>query len=116
MQREVSPWDPLQETTMVAAGSDPLSINVFTSERCMFCNDALIAAKDAARRLQYLAGRVKVVETDVKKKPWLTEKLDIVAVPTIMIGNTRIIGLPSVEDIEQMAHRALLCLEPNDLT
>ncbi|RLI58222.1 MAG: hypothetical protein DRO87_05280 [Candidatus Thorarchaeota archaeon] len=101
-------WDPLEETAMVAAGSDPLRIDVFTSDSCMFCDDALDVARTAAQRLRLFSERVKVVEIDVKKKPWLIEKLDIVALPMTMIGNTRIIGLPTVQDIEHLAHRALL--------
>jgi hypothetical protein len=99
--------EPTEEEPMVAAGSEPIRINVFTSDKCLFCCDALNVAKSAAKRLTYLLNHVKVVETDIGREPDLVEKLDIVALPMIMVGKSRLIGLPTPQDVERLVHKSL---------
>lgn len=108
MQHKALPLrDFVEERTLIAAGSEPIHIDVFTSDRCLFCNDALQVARSAAKRLTQFISPVKVVETDVTKKPDLVEKLDIVALPTILVGNSRLIGIPTRQDIERLVHSSI---------
>jgi hypothetical protein len=88
--------------------SEPLRIDVFTSEYCAFCNDAVEAAKSAAGRLAYLSNSVEVRETPVDDNPNLIEELNIIALPIIQVGRARVIGLPSPEDIERLVHETIL--------
>lgn len=88
--------------------SAPLRIDVFTSEYCMFCNEALEAAKSAACRLSSLSDHIEVRETPVDDQPGLIESLNIIALPMIQVGNARVIGLPSPEDIERLVHETVL--------
>ena len=108
MQRDAPPrLELVDEKPMMAAGSEPIRINVFTSDKCLFCCDALDVAKSAAKRLTYLMSHVNVVETDVGREPDLVEKLDIVALPMIMVGKSRLIGLPTPQDVERLVHKSL---------
>ena len=87
---------------------EPLQIDVFTSEYCAFCNDAVEIAKLAAGKLAYLANRVEVKETLVDDNPGLIEEMNIIALPMIQVGQARVIGLPSPEDIERLVHESVL--------
>ncbi len=88
--------------------SDSVKINVFTSNSCTFCNEALSAAREAARKLRRFNLPIEVVETSVEEKPELVESLNVVALPMILIGKSQIIGLPKSEDIELLLHQAVL--------
>ena len=107
-QRTSVGYDTRQGLTMRVDDSTPLRIDVFTSENCAFCNDAVKAAKSAARRLDYLANHVEVRETPVDDNPGLIEALNIIALPMIQVGRARVIGLPSPEDIERLVHETML--------
>ena len=87
--------------------SQPLRINVFTSKSCGFCNEAMDAACKAANNFRKLNLDIEVVETSVEEQPEVIESLDAIALPMILIGNSRIIGLPSLEDIEQLLHQSV---------
>jgi glutaredoxin len=88
--------------------SEPLKINVFTSKSCSFCNEAVDAACRAADTFRKFNLDIEVVETSVEEKPEIIEALNAIALPMIMIGNSRIIGLPSSKDIEQLLHQSLM--------
>jgi len=88
--------------------SEPLKINVFTSSSCTFCCEALLAAREAARKFQYFDMPVEVIETSVEERPEIVEALSVIAVPMILIGNSKIIGLPQTEDIELLLHQKIL--------
>jgi hypothetical protein len=88
--------------------SESLKINVFTSSSCTFCGEALLAAREAAGKFQKFDMPIEVIETSVEEKPDIVEALSVIAVPMIMIGNTRIIGLPQTEDIEILLHQKML--------
>ena len=89
-------------------GSDSLKINVFTSPSCAFCNEALEAAREAARKFNQLNLPIEVVETSVEEQPEIIEALNVIALPMILIGKSQIVGLPRSEDIEQLLHQAVL--------
>jgi hypothetical protein len=97
-----------QDHTMAIDESEPVRIDVYTSEYCAFCNDAVKAAKSAAFRLTYLTNPVEVRETLVDDKPNLIEALNIIALPMIQVGCARVIGIPSPEDIERLVHESIL--------
>jgi glutaredoxin len=88
--------------------SEPLRINVFTSKSCGFCNEAMDAACKAANTFRKFNLDVEVVETSVEEKPEVIEALNAIALPMIMVGKSRIIGLPSSKDIEQLLHQSML--------
>ena len=88
--------------------SEPLKINVFTSKSCGFCNEAIDAACEAANTFRKFDLDIEVVETSVEEQPEVVEALNAIALPMIMIGKSRIIGLPSSKDIEQLLHQSLM--------
>ena len=88
--------------------SDSLKIKVFTSNSCSFCGEALLAAKEAAGKFQNFDIPIEVIETSVEEQPEIVEALSVIAVPMILIGNSRIIGLPETEDIELLLHQNML--------
>jgi glutaredoxin len=88
--------------------SESLRINVFTSASCTFCNEALEAAREAARKFCQLNFPIEVIETSVEEEPEIVEALNIIALPMILIGNSQIIGLPRSEDIELVLHQNML--------
>lgn len=88
--------------------AENLRIDVFTSEYCSFCDDALEVARTAAGRATYLANPVQVVETSVDDRPELIEALNLVALPLIQVGRSQMIGLPTPEDVDRLIHQTLL--------
>ena len=86
----------------------PITVSVFTSGGCIFCKEALAMVREAARNLTYDQLGVEVIERPVDEKPDLMESLHIVAVPTIQIGRTRVVGLPRYEELENLLHEAVL--------
>jgi hypothetical protein len=66
------------------------------------------AACKAANTFRKFNLDVEVVETSVEEKPEVIEALNAIALPMIMVGKSRIIGLPSSKDIEQLLHQSML--------
>ena len=91
-----------------SGNSESLRIDVFTSEYCSFCEDALEVARAAAGRATYLSNAIEVVERSVDDQPELIEALNLVALPLIQIGRAQIIGLPTQEDVERLIHETIL--------
>ncbi|TFG34444.1 hypothetical protein EU527_03255 [Candidatus Thorarchaeota archaeon] len=87
---------------------EPLQINVYTSEYCSFCSDALLISYSAADRISCVGTPVEVVEIPIDDRPSLIEELNIMALPMIQIGHLRIIGLPEPEDVERLIHEVIL--------
>ena len=102
---ELARWNMLEEFTN---NSESYKINVFTSSSCTFCNEALEAAKEAAKKFNQLNLPIEVIETSVDEQPEVIEALNAIALPMILIGNSQIIGLPRAEDIEQVLHHTML--------
>ncbi|MHA1934932.1 MAG: glutaredoxin family protein [Candidatus Thorarchaeota archaeon] len=100
--------EPVQQTYEKGALVDPLKITVYTSDRCVFCKDALSLVEEARKNLSYYAPRMEVVESPIDENPKLVEKLSILAVPTIFVGDTRLTGIPSKEDLEEIIHKTML--------
>lgn len=90
------------------SGSDSLKVNVFTSSNCTFCNEALDAAHEAAEKFNLLHLPVEVIETSVEDSPEIIEAFNAMALPMILVGSSRIIGLPRSEDIEFLIHQIML--------
>ncbi len=93
---------------VVSEESERLRIDVFTSEYCSFCEEALEVARTAAGRITYLGSPIEVVETSVDDQPTLIEALNLVALPLIKVGRSQMIGLPCLEDIERLVHETVL--------
>jgi len=88
--------------------SESLKINVFTSSSCVYCNDALDVAREAAEKFRQFEVPIDVVETSVEDRPEIIEALNVIALPMTLIGKSQIIGLPRVEDIELLLHQTVL--------
>jgi hypothetical protein len=108
LQRINSEQRAFRELGLVPEESENIRIDVFTSEYCSFCEDALEVARTAAGNLAYMGSLVEVVETSVDSRPELIEALNLVALPLIQVGRSQIIGLPNQEDIERLIHEKLL--------
>ncbi len=104
-KNELARWDMLDA---FFNNSESLKINVFTSSSCTFCNEALMAAQEAASKFNQLSLPIEVIETSVEEQPDVVEALNVIALPMILIGNSQIIGLPTAEDIELLLHQTML--------
>ena len=87
---------------------EKVRIDVFTSEYCSFCKDALLAAHSAAKSASLYTDGIEVRETSVDERPELIEALNLVALPLIQVGREQIVGLPNEEDIERLIQTKLL--------
>ncbi len=87
---------------------EPIRITIFTSDTCLFCNQAREIVKEAVERVPFYQPYIEVVESPVDKKPALTERHQVLAVPTVFVANSRIIGMPRVDDLEQLIHQEML--------
>ena len=85
-----------------------IKITVFTSDHCGFCNHAVELVKEATRDLSYGADIFEVVESRIEKHLDRIESEGIIAVPTIMVGKSRIIGIPKLEDVRDLIQGAML--------
>ena len=97
----------LVDSSDTSNGLNSIKVKVFTSEQCAFCNIALQIVEEAVGRMDYYHPFIEVVETPVDKRPRLTEKLQILAVPTIVVSDSRIVGLPSADELEQLIHQEM---------
>jgi glutaredoxin len=104
-KNQITNWEKLNACSY---DTKSLKINVFTSSSCSFCSEALEKARDVALKFQNFDMPVEVVETSVEDKPDVVEALSVIAVPMIMIGKSKIIGLPQTEDIELLLHQNAL--------
>ena len=64
------------------------------------------AACKVANNFRKFNFEIEVVETSVEEQPEVIESVDAIALPMILIGKSRLIGLPSPEDIEQLLHQS----------
>jgi len=64
--------------------------------------------KEATRDLRYGADIFEVVESRIETHLDRIESEGIIAVPTIMVGKSRIIGIPKLEDVRDLIHGAIL--------
>jgi len=85
-----------------------IKITVFTSDHCGFCSHAMELVKEATRDLSYGTDIFEVVESRIETHLDGIESESIIAVPTIMIGKSRIIGIPKLEDVRELIHGAML--------
>ncbi|UCE11198.1 MAG: hypothetical protein JSW61_04475 [Candidatus Thorarchaeota archaeon] len=90
------------------APSTKVTVTVFTSKTCAFCSKALELAREVASDISCYEGPVEVVESRIDERPELVEQLEILALPTILVGQSRLIGLPNQGDIEELVHMSML--------
>ncbi len=107
-QRIMLDYDLLLDQESIQHENEPLQINVFTSQYCSFCSDALDVVYSAVDRLSSIRKSIHVVETTIDDKPSLVEDLNILALPMIQVGHLRIIGLPRAEDVEKLVNQTIL--------
>ncbi|MCK5302544.1 MAG: thioredoxin family protein [Candidatus Thorarchaeota archaeon] len=91
-----------------------IKITIFTSDHCGFCNHAVELVKEATRDLSYGADIFEVVESRIETHLNRIESEGIIAVPTIMVGKSRIIGIPKLEDVRDLIHGAMLTHRVDD--
>ncbi|MFW9966607.1 MAG: glutaredoxin family protein [Candidatus Thorarchaeota archaeon] len=87
---------------------NPVRITIFTSDTCVFCNEAMEAVKEAVRRVPFYQPYIEIVESPVDRQPTISENYQVLAVPTVFVANTRIVGMPRVDDLEQLIHQEML--------
>ncbi len=85
-------------------------VTVYTSNQCLFCEQALHAARQAAKRTSIDGLRLHVIEVNIDESPDILEEKRIMALPTTIIGETRIIGIPREDELEQHIHKAIMDL------
>jgi len=57
-------------------------------------------------------GNYRIIEVPVDRNHELFEKMRVYVVPTTIVGNQRIIGVPNERMLEQVLHEHLAKLEP----
>lgn len=85
-------------------------VTVYTSNQCLFCEQALHVARQAAEKSSMDGLHLHVIEVNIDDKPSILEEKRIMALPTTIIGATRIIGIPREDELEQHIHKAILDL------
>jgi hypothetical protein len=70
--------------------------------------------KEATRDLNYGADAFEVVESRIETHLDRIESESIIAVPTIVVGKSRIIGIPKLEDVRDLIHGAMLTHHVDD--
>ncbi|MFX1482095.1 MAG: thioredoxin family protein [Promethearchaeota archaeon] len=88
--------------------SAALKVNVFTSSSCPFCSETLATIYQVVEKFANQDIPVEVVETSVEDNPEIVEEQNAIALPMIVVGNSKLIGLPRSEDIELLIHRTML--------
>jgi glutaredoxin len=84
-----------------------LTVTVYTSGGCAFCQQAVSLVNEAAKRLNEHYEGVQVVERELESTHRTPEIDDVTALPTIRIGSSVVVGLPSVEDLETLMYSSL---------
>ncbi|RDE11649.1 MAG: hypothetical protein C4K49_11475 [Candidatus Thorarchaeota archaeon] len=109
MMQESGFSEPVISVTEVGGKSKirQIKVTVYTSKGCIFCKEAIEMLREAAGHFSREQLGVEVIESRVDDKPELVESLDIVAVPTILVGKSRVIGLPRLEELESLIHEAM---------
>ncbi|RLI48685.1 MAG: hypothetical protein DRO73_08605 [Candidatus Thorarchaeota archaeon] len=87
-------------------GGPTLTITVYTSEKCIFCKEAVRVVRETANRLRGVANLLDIIEEDTPLKD--KNAGGITAVPAIRVGDSLFVGVPSSEDVEFLINRALL--------
>jgi len=98
----------IPDTSRMENSADPMKITVFTSAKCHFCTEAVRVVEKTLEGLPFYESLVEIVETAIEDSPDIIENLEILAVPTIFVSKSRIVGLPRTEDVEQLIHQELL--------
>ncbi|MGY5875125.1 MAG: thioredoxin family protein [Candidatus Thorarchaeota archaeon] len=109
VQKEyVAEWDGAQKHESHGPISKSMTITVFTSQNCPFCGEAVRVVREVARNLDIYETSVSVIESLVEAEPSMVEDLSVLTVPTTVIGNSRIVGLPDENEVENLIHQAML--------
>ncbi|MHA1959460.1 MAG: thioredoxin domain-containing protein [Candidatus Thorarchaeota archaeon] len=98
---------PSLQSTDVSS-SKRVTVTVFTSDTCAFCNEALELVREVASDISRNDNLVEVIESRLDERPDLVDKMDIMALPTILVGHSRITGMPQYSDVEQLVHMSIL--------
>ena len=85
-------------------------VTIYTSNQCLFCEQALHAARQAAKRSSIDGLHLHIIEVNIDESPDILEEKRIMALPTTIIGGTRIIGIPKEDELEQHIHKAIMNL------
>jgi hypothetical protein len=64
--------------------------------------------KEAVGRVPFYQPYIEIVESPVDAEPSFTERHQVLAVPTVFVAKSRIIGMPRVDDLEQLIHQEML--------
>ena len=85
---------------------EKIVILFFKSEHCVFCPAALERVKNAVKQFDEKAVEIKII--DVDKNPEKAQEYGVLALPTTIIGNKSVTGVPDNEIILSMILTARL--------
>ncbi|TXT55340.1 MAG: hypothetical protein BAJATHORv1_40251 [Candidatus Thorarchaeota archaeon] len=85
----------------------PTIITVYTMKKCAFCDVAVQTLREVTKTAESSRLIPKIIESSLDRAPELMEEMSIEGIPTIILGNSRIVGLPTREDIVDLLNREL---------
>ncbi|MBD3404535.1 MAG: hypothetical protein GF411_00190 [Candidatus Lokiarchaeota archaeon] len=85
----------------------PAEITVYTMKKCAFCDLALQTLHEITDRINPTYQIPKIIESCIDQSPELIGQLDISGIPTIEIGKSRLVGLPTKREIVDLLNREL---------
>jgi hypothetical protein len=83
-------------------------VTIYTSDNCAFCKPAIDTVRKAIHELSTIGCKPQVIVSKIDKKKFRHDDPQILALPTISVGRFQLIGLPQVEEIEHLIHRAFM--------
>ncbi|MBD3159147.1 MAG: hypothetical protein GF309_10200 [Candidatus Lokiarchaeota archaeon] len=82
---------------------ESIKMQVFSNDACMFHDETMKLVRSVAQELSYYGYNIRIIDKSIED----CEKENIVALPTLMIGNTQITGLPSREELSELIRKCI---------
>ncbi|MFO7836621.1 MAG: hypothetical protein R6V83_08200 [Candidatus Thorarchaeota archaeon] len=79
-------------------GEDLIELHVFTNDTCMFHDETMRLVQNVAQEISSYGHRIKVRMQSIKD----CEEQNILALPTLVVGNTQITGLPTRSELAEI--------------
>ena len=88
-----------------------VTVTVYTSDHCAFCETAIDVVKQAIADLSLIGCTPQLRISRVDSVKPIRDDSHISTIPTIAAGRYQIVGLPRVEEVEHLLHRAFMDTE-----
>jgi hypothetical protein len=88
--------------------TNPVTVTVYTSDNCAFCEPAIDVVKQAIADLSAIGCTPQLRISRIEQMKPINDYSEISAIPTIAVGRYQIIGLPRVEEVEHLLHRVIM--------